>query len=132
MYEAANVIFMAAGILFQGYCLQYFYGSFLKSRMRSQGQAGFCTWVLYGMYRWALFWRESSDPWDYRAAVGKLALSLCFLFVIALCFYKAFCPVTLFLAVTFQAAVDISRYTAVILFGELGEELLELWNFCAG
>lgn len=49
MYEAANMIFMAAGILFQGYCLQYFYGSFLKSRMRSQGQAGFCTWVLYNV-----------------------------------------------------------------------------------
>lgn len=132
MYEKAEVFFMAANILFQGYCLQYFYGSFLKSRMRDKRLAGFCTAVLYGLFRGALVWGESSKPWEYRAALGKLALSLCVLFILALCFYRAFRPITLFLAAAFQAVADISRYGVVILFGQLGETMLGFWNWCAG
>ncbi|MEY8424307.1 ATP-binding protein [Lachnospiraceae bacterium 38-14] len=132
MYRAVSAVFMAAGILFQGYCLQYFYGSFLKSRLGDKRRTGFCVALLYALFRAALVWGESSDPWDYGISVGKLALSLGFLFAVALGFYKGFCPVTLFLAGAFLAASDISRYTVAILFGELGEKLLGFWNFCAG
>lgn len=150
MSKIANDIFPVLLMLFQGYCLQYFYGSFLESRTlpvpRQEAAAGrrirpcelcwgkrwngLAVTVLYGLARIALSRADWTDIWDYRTAVGKLALSLFLSLILAVCFYKAFHLITVFLAVAFQAAADISRYTVVILLGELGEGLLDLWNWC--
>lgn len=63
-------------------------------------------------------------------AIWKLVLSLCILFILAICFYKAFCPIAVFLVVTFQAVADISRYAAVILLDKLGDSVVDIWNWC--
>ncbi|MDE6635171.1 MAG: GHKL domain-containing protein, partial [Lachnospiraceae bacterium] len=68
----------------------------------------------------------------YKEAVWKLVLSLCILFALAMCFYKAFRPVTVFLVVTFQAAADISKYAAAILSAKIGDYVIDGWNWCAG
>ncbi len=145
MYKIANVVFPAFLFLFQGYCLQYFLGSFLERRtllVRCAGRAGcgiFCggrQWnglavtILYGAPRIVSVLISSPKTWNYRAAVGKLALSLFMSALLAVCFYQAFHLITIFLVAAFQAAADISRYTAVILMGELGDGLLDLWNWC--
>ena len=88
--------------------------------------------VSYAVFRLVLFWIVPSKNWDYRAEAGKMVLALCMLSVMAVCFYKAFHLITVFLVVVFQAVADISRYAAVILLGELGDGLLGLWNWCAG
>lgn len=145
MYKIPNVLFPVFLILFQGYCLQYFYGSFLDGRALlapwadRAGRRIFCNgkqWnglfvvVLYGIPRIVLSGISAPEIWDYRRAVGKLALSLFMSALLAVCFYKAFHLITIFLVAAFQAVADISRYTAVILFGELGDWLLDLWNWC--
>ena len=66
----------------------------------------------------------------YREAIWKLALSLCILVVLALCFYKAFRLITVFLTVAFQAVADISKYAAVILLAKLGDGVVGVWNRC--
>ena len=78
----------------------------------------------------AVMWCSPPGYKDYRAAAGTLALSLCILSALAMCFYKAFRSVTVFLVVSFQAVMDISSYVAVILIGEPGNRLPELWNWC--
>lgn len=145
MYKIANAMLIVFLFMFQGYCLQYFYGSFLEGRafrFLRKDKAGcrvsckerqwnsLAAAVLYGAPRIVLFGISSPEIWDYRAAVGKLALSLFTSAFLAVCFYKAFHLITIFLVAAFQAIADISRYTAVILFGKLGDWLLDLWDWC--
>ncbi len=127
----SNVLFSVMLYLFQGYCLQYFYGSFLESRIRDERWNGLAVAVSYAALRMFLFW-NGAKKWDYRAEAGKMVLALGMLSVLAVCFYRAFRLITIFLVAAFQALADISRYTTVILVGELGDGLLGVWNYCAG
>ena len=92
-----------AVVLFQGYCLQYFLGSFLESRWKSRWN-GLCVAVLYaaGLYGISGMFNQvlGTGYNGYREAIWKLALSLCILVVLALCFYKAFRLITVFLVVS--------------------------------
>ena len=128
MFKAADVLYMVLTVS-QGYCLQYFLGSFLEGRMKSRWN-GLYAAGLYLLLKIAVMWCSPPGYEDYKAAVGTLALSLCILSFTALCFYKALRPVTVFLVVSFQAVMDISSYVAVILIGEPGNRLPELWNWC--
>lgn len=132
MFETVNWIFSVLIDLFQGYCLQSFYGSFLENRLPRRGQTALVVMALYAASRAVLSWIAPTKAWDYRAAVGKLLWSLCVLSILAVVFYKGFRRITVFLVAAFQAVVDISRYTAVILLGQMGDILLNLWNWCAG
>ena len=132
MYKTMELLYMAV-VLFQGYCLQYFLGSFLESRWKSRWN-GLCMAVLYaaGLYGLSrVFHQDSVMRYDdYWETVWKMALSLCILFVLAMCFYKALRPVSAFLVITFQAVADISRYVTVILLSKMGDSVVELWNWC--
>lgn len=132
MYKTMELLYMAV-VLFQGYCLQYFFGSFLESRWKSRWN-GLCMAILYatGLYGLSrVFHQDSVMRYDdYWETVWKMALSLCILFVLAMCFYKALRPVSVFLVITFQAVADISRYVTVILLSKMGDSVVELWNWC--
>ena len=130
MFKAADLIFTVFLNLFQGYCLQFFYGSFLDGRIKDSRWNTLAVTGLYAVLRIAPVSMESPPDWDYRTAVGRLALSLGILAVLAVCFYKAFHFITIFLVAAFQAVTDISRYAAVTVFGELGDGLLGIWNKC--
>ncbi len=132
MYKMVELLYMAV-VLFQGYCLQYFLGSFLESRWKSRWN-GLCVAVLYaaGLYGISGMFNQvlGTGYNGYREAVWKLALSLCILVVLALCFYKAFRLITVFLVVAFQAVADISKYAAVILLAIMGDGVAAIWNRC--
>ena len=128
MFEAADVLYAALMVL-QGYCLQYFFGSFLETRMKIRWN-GLYVAGLYVAMRTAVVWCSPPGYEDYRVAAGTLALSLCILSALAVCFYKAFCPITVFLVVSFQAVMNISSYVAVILVGKPGNKLPDVWNWC--
>jgi hypothetical protein len=132
VYKMMELLYMAV-VLFQGYCLQYFLGSFLESRWKDRWNS-LCMAVLYatGLYGLSrVFHQDSVLRYDgYWETVWRMALSLCILFVLAMCFYKALRPVSAFLVITFQAVADISRYVTVILFSKMGDSVVELWNWC--
>lgn len=130
MYNIAELLYMVV-ILFEGYCLQYFLGSFLESRWKNRW-TGLCVTVLYtaGLYGISKIVFNNQNPLMDQEAVKKLVLSLSVLFGLAICFYKAFRPVTVFLVVAFQAAADLSRYAAVILLDKVGDSVIALWNRC--
>ncbi|MDE6602682.1 MAG: ATP-binding protein [Lachnospiraceae bacterium] len=130
MYKMADVLY-AALTVFQGYCLQYFLGNFLESRLKSRWN-GMYVAVLYVGLRMAVMWVSTPGYKDYKVAVGTLALSLCILSFLALCFYKAFRPVTVFLVVSFQAVSDIGSQVSVLLLNEVGDGVYKLINWCAG
>ncbi len=128
MYRMAEVLYTVLTV-FQGYCLQYFFGSFLERRMKS-GWNELCVAVLYVVLRMSVMWVSPPRYENYKVAVGTLALSLCIISFLAICFYKAFRPIMVFLVVSFQAVLDISSYMAAILIGELGNKLPDVWNWC--
>lgn len=126
MYEATDIIIAIIFFVFQGYCLQYFYSSFLERRIHSIRLTGFVTAALFTAFLIVMYKVEPSGASDYKLAAVKLVLSLCVLYIIALCFYKAFCPITAFLVVTFQAVADLSRYLTAILFNKINDVLFDL------
>ena len=128
MYKMADVLY-AVLTVFQGYCLQYFLGSFLERRMKGRW-SGLCVTVLYVVLRMVVMWVSPPGYEDYKVAVGTLALSLCIISFLALCFYKAFRPITVFLVVSFQAVLNISSYVVVILIDEPGNKLPDVWDWC--
>ncbi len=128
MYKMVDVLY-AVLVIFQGYCLQYYYGSFLESRLKSRWN-GLCVAALYVVLRIAVMWVSPPGYEDYKVAVGTLAISLCILSFLALCFYKAFRPVTVFPVVSFQAVLNISSYVVVFLLGKQGNTLSDVWNWC--
>ena len=132
MFEAIDIIFPLILYVSQGLCLQYFYGSFLEGRWKDRRWNGLAAASSYIAVRMALWKLDPSGILDYRTAVWKLAESLLLLAALAVCFYRAFRLITVFLAVAFQAVADISRYAAVILFGELGDRVFQMWNWCMG
>jgi len=132
VYKTMELLYMPV-VLFQGYCLQYFLGSFLESRWKGRWNS-LCMAVLYaaGLYGLSrVFHQDSVLRYDgYWETVWKMALSLCILFVLAMCFYKALRPVSAFLVITFQAVADISRYVTVILLSKMGDSVVDIWNWC--
>ncbi len=128
MFKAADAFYVALA-LFQGYCLQYFFGSFLESRMKTRWN-GLYVAGLYMALRLAVMWHSPPGYEDYRVAAGTLAVSLSILSALAVCFYKAFCTVTVFLVVSFQAVINISSYVAVVLVGKPGSKSSDVWNWC--
>ena len=129
--ELMNLLFPTVLYLVQGYCLQYFYGNFLESRLKGKGFHGLAVIAVYTVVRLILSWMEPEEIWNYKVALEKLVLSLGLLAFLAFCFYRAYRLITVYLIVAFQAVADISRYAAVILLGEMGDELIGLWNWCA-
>ena len=112
MFKMADVLY-AALTVFQGYCLQYFLGSFLETRMKGRWN-GLYVAGLYVALRTAVVWCSPPGYENSKSTIGTLALSLCILSALALCFYKALRLITVFLVVSFQALLDISKYTAAI------------------
>ena len=51
MYEVVSRLLEMFSAMFQGYCLQYFYGSFLESRVRNRRINGLAAAALYGVLR---------------------------------------------------------------------------------
>ena len=130
MYKMTDVLY-AVLTVFQGYCLQYFLGSFLEGRLKSRWN-GLCVAVLYVILRIAMKWGLPPGYEDYKVAVGALAMLLCMLSLLAICFYKAFRPVTVFLVVSFLAVLDISRYAPVIFLDEIDGWVIDILNWLVG
>lgn len=128
MYNVVWLLYLAL-VIFQGYCLQYFLGSFLERRWNSRW-SDFALIIFYtiGLYGISELVFNNENVSIDGEAVKKLILSLCFLFVVALCFYKSFRLITIFLVTAFLAVVEIGRYFAVILMDKMTDGLITMWN----
>ncbi|MCM1273684.1 MAG: GHKL domain-containing protein [Clostridium sp.] len=130
MYNAVWLLYLVL-VVFQGYCLQYFLGSFLERRWNGRWSNPalivLYTLGIYGISE--LVFNNQNVPVD-SDAVKKLILSLCLLSVIAACFYQSARPITIFLVTAFLAVVEISRYFAGILMDKAADGVTSVWNHC--
>lgn len=128
MYEVANGLMEIFSILFQGYCLQYFYGGFLESRMHDRRINGLVVTALYGLLRLGM---GILLPENYGGIgiFAKLAVVVCMISVVALVFYRVAGKICIFLIVAFMAVSEISVFLAYTV-GQIVVALIPLWDWC--
>ena len=102
MYEVASGLLEVFSAVFQGYCLQYFFGSFLESRIRNRRTGGLAAAVLYGVLRLGMGLILPKGYTSFWVFI-RLAVILCIVSVTALVFYRVLGKIALFLIVTFMA-----------------------------
>lgn len=116
-------------VILQGYCLQFFFGSFLESRMKGKRYGGVLTAVLYGA--WKMGSGFFGSPGEVGSILAKLLLTIAVLAVLAMAFYRAAKRITVFLVLAFMTVTDISFFLSYMLL-QLGSNLFEVWNWCFG
>ena len=127
MYEVVNGLLEIISAIFQGYCLQYFFGGFLESRIQNR-HAGLLTVVLYAVLKTGINLVLPSDYGSIRI-FAKLILTLCILAVLAVCCYKTAGKIKVFLVAAFLAVSEISFFLAYSIC-LLGGNLYSFWAWC--
>lgn len=128
VYEVVSGLLEVFSAMFQGYCLQYFFGSFLESRIRNRRTGGLAAAVLYGVLRLGMGLILPKGYTSFWVFI-RLAVILCIVSVAVLIFYRAIGKITLFLGATFIAVSEMSFFLAHMFF-ELGNHLFRLWDWC--
>lgn len=128
MYDVISIMTEVLYALALGFCLQYFFGEFLESRLRERKWNGLLVTVLYGVLKLIL---NLIMPSGYESVVviAKQALIFVCLLVIAFCFYHAAHTITVFLIITFMAVSEICFFLAYMVL-QIGGRLFNLWSWC--
>ena len=125
MYDVINVCLDVIVALGQGYCLQYFLGSFLEGREKDRRINGLPVMVVYGVVRLGINFILPADNESIRT-VGKITLMFVIIVLLALLFYKGVQAITAFLAITFMAVSEITFFLSYMLM-QIGGNLFDLW-----
>lgn len=125
MYDVLNVCLDVIVALGQGYCLQYFLGSFLEGREKDRRINGLLVMVVYGVLRLGINFILPADNESIRT-VGKVTLMFVIIVLLALLFYKGVQAITAFLAITFMAVSEITFFLSYMLM-QIGGNLFDLW-----
>lgn len=128
MYNVVSSLLEVVVAVFQGYCLQYFCGSFLDGRLREKKWNRLLVIALYGISKLAV---NSLLESDYKSIkiLGKQAVFFIVLLGLAACCYKAVRGLTLFLVVTFMAVSEISLFLGFAVV-QMGDGVIDIWNWC--
>ncbi len=129
MYEAVNGLLGILSAVFQGYCMQYFYGNFLERRMKNRRINDLAAAVLYGVLRLAAGTVMPQDSGGFGCLI-RLVLTVSVTTVVSSVFYKAGRKIWFFLTAVFLAVSEMGIFLAYT-FGQIGNALIVLWGWCA-
>ncbi len=127
MAEATVKVCEITAFLLQGYCLQYFFGSFLESRLPGRRAGGIAVAVCYGMMRAAVAYLTPASA-NSTDGFYKLVLQCILLPVLIFGFYRAAKTVTVFLLAAFLALNEISFFIGYMAMS-LSTPVLELETY---
>ena len=127
MAEITVGICEITAFILQGYCLQYFFGSFLESRLPARRTGGIAVAVCYGMMKAAVVYLT---PVSTNSTDGfyKLVLQCALLPALIFAFYRAARTVTVFLLAAFLALNEISFFIGYMIMS-LSTPVLELETY---
>ena len=128
MYEVVSGLLEIFSAMFQGYCLQYFCGSFLENRIRNGRINRLAAAVLYGILRLAVGTMMPQGNGGFGVFI-RMALSIGVIALSAYAFYRDGGKIRFFLIAVFMAASEISVFLAYT-FGQIGNGLIILWGWC--
>ena len=115
--------------LFEGYCIQSFFGRFAVPklcRIRNAGWAAGIAWIVIRAFSQGLF----SDT-DSISLIMELLFTFCTLFVFCVCWYRGNVLLKIFLAVQFISLRELSFWTGYSLL-YIGNEMIEVLVHKAG
>ena len=124
MIQAVNILAM----LFQGYCLQNLYGSFLESRLKSRRQTGCIIIVGWVLLKLILSYFFPSN-YDSVKTFAKLIFLMGVLIAVAVFLYQGAVALKMYLSVTFMAFAEISFFLAYMIL-ILGNHIFSFWSWC--
>lgn len=130
MYDVLNIGLEVIVALGQGYCLQYFLGSFLESRGNDRRINGLLLMVVYGGLRLGINFILPADYESIRT-VGKITLMFAIIVLLALLFYKGVQAITAFLTITFMAVSELTFFLSYILM-QISCHLFDFWVWLLG
>lgn len=125
MYDVLNVCLGVIVSLGQGYCLQYFLGSFLETREKDKRINGLLVMAVYGVLRLGINFILPSDYESIRT-VGKMVLLFAVIVLLAFLFYKGVHAITAFLVITFMAVSELTFFLSYMLM-QVGGKLFDFW-----
>ena len=115
--------------LFEGYCIQSFFGRFAVPklcRIRNAGWAAGIAWIVIRAFSEGLY----SDT-DSVSLIMELLFTFCTLFVFCVCWYQGNVLLKIFLAVQFISLRELSFWTGYSLI-YIGNEMIEALAHKAG
>ena len=115
--------------LFEGYCIQSFFGRFAVPklcRIRNAGWAAGIAWIVIRAFSEGLY----SDT-DSVSLIMELLFTFCTLFVFCLCWYQGNILLKIFLAVQFISLRELSFWAGYSLI-YIGNEMIEALAHKAG
>lgn len=124
MAEMTVNICEIAAFFLQGYCLQYFFGGFLESRLPGKRAGAIAVAVCYGMMRAVVAFLTPASA-NSMEGFYKLVLQCALLPVFIFIFYRAARTITVFLLATFLALNEISFFIGYMVMS-LSTPVLEL------
>lgn len=127
MYDVERVLEICYAV-FQGYCLQYFCGSFFESRISQRRIRCFAVMGLYGVLRLGVGTVMTQHDGSGEIFM-RLALIVCITWTVTLMFYKIEGKICVFLITVFLAVSEISTFLAYT-FGQFGTALISFWGWC--
>lgn len=130
MYSVMSGVLDVIHAVFEGYCLQYFYGSFLESRFLKGKWNSLLVAFVYGGFRLGLNLILTSDYESVKIILRQI-LILLVLSAVSICFYRAVHLVTIFLVITFAAVDEISFFISYAGL-QAGSRIFVLWEWCFG
>ena len=126
MYNLISACLEILFVALHGYCLQFFYGSFLEGRTKKKKPAGLLTAAGYGAWKLGsgMLWKSSTTG----TMLAKLFFTTLVLATLAITFYRAAKRITVFLILAFATVNEISFFLSYMLL-QLGSGLFEVWNW---
>lgn len=125
MYDVLYICLDIVLAFLRGWCLQYYYGSFLEGRMKRKYLTAFLVTFLYGCVRFGM---DVIQPLNYGniGIILNIVFSFFILVGLALCFYEKSYTITAFLATTFLSVMMITLFLSQMLI-QAGDKLIDLW-----
>jgi len=124
MIQIVNILAM----LFQGYCLQNLYGSFLEPKFGGSRRTGCLLTVGWALLKLLLGYVLPSN-YDSVKIFAKLVFLTGALVLSAVLLYQGMAALKLYLAVTFMAFTEISFFLAYMIL-ILGNHIFSFWAWC--
>lgn len=128
MYNMVTLCIEIIAVLLQGFCMQYFFSSFLESRLPPKRWNEFLITALYGIVRFAMNMVLPADYGEVRI-FGRLVLTVCGASILICCFYKAVNVIAVFLVISFMAVSEICFFIAYMIL-YFGQYCTDFWLWC--
>ena len=125
MYNVVSIIYGIVTSVFTGYCLTYYFDSFMERRKKFQWNGKYLLIILYEVLDYLLDYLFQTSI-ETKETIGKQIIFLIVVFVFAKLFYRSGLQLPVFLTITFVSLKDLSAFISTTI-SLCSEQVFDLW-----